>query len=563
MGHISRRSLLVGGTGAAAVAVLTPSLVASRRDAALAETAERAITTTGTTLEAVAAPSGTSGYRRLVAGPGYALVVREDLAAAQAGRDDRREGIASIVHFTDLHITDAQSPARFEFLVEYNGSAFRPHEALGSQGASRLVARVNELAAGPFTGRAFDCVVSTGDNSDNNESIELEWFLTVLNGGEVQANTGSTTLWEGVQSSGDTLYWNPELPVADRYKNAGFPELPGYFGRAIAPHTSPGLNTPWYSVFGNHDDDVSGTLANVRGSWNSLYTGDVKFTGFASSTANAALKAAISSPAASLDLSLLLALPTIKTDWIVTPDARRVPFTKTEYVRKHLEAAHTGPGPVGHGFQADDVDAGRSYYSWQLAPGVVGISMDSTNAAGLSDGSLRDSQWLWLKEQLTAHADQYVVLFSHHTSGTMEMTQPDPEHPLELRHSGSELVDLLHEHPNVVAWVNGHTHVNAITPQPGDTPQQSFWEINTASHTDFPQQARIVELVKNGDGTLSLFTTLIESDAPYQAPYDDGSQTSLASLYRELSFNDLGYDATRAGTAADRNAELLLVDPFA
>jgi metallophosphoesterase (TIGR03767 family) len=553
----SRRSLLIAAGAGAAAAAVAPALLPSRHEAALAATASRAHFTAGTTLEQVAEPVGATGYRRLAAGPGYPLVVREDIAAAQSGRDDRRDALAALVQFTDLHIVDAQSPARFEYLVEYNGSAFRPHEALGSQGGAQLVERVNRLGRGPFTSRPFDCVVSTGDNSDNNETVELDWFLAVLNGGAITANTGSTTAWEGVQTSGDTLYYNPESDVEDRYKQYGFPELPGFFGRATARHTSPGLQTPWYSVFGNHDDDVSGTLQNVRGTWNSVYTGDVKFTGFASSTANAALAAAISSPRASVDLSLLISTPVIRSDWIVTPDARRVPFTKQQYVATHLDPANTGPGPVGHGFTADDLAAGRSYYSWQLADRVVGISMDSTNAAGLSDGSLRDSQWRWLQGQLTAYADQYVVLFSHHTSDTMEMTQPDAEHPLELRHSGTELVSLLQQHPNVVAWVNGHTHVNAITPQ------QTFWEINTASQTDYPQHSRIIELVRNGDGTISLFTTLIESAAPYQASYTDASPAALGSLYRELSFNDLGYQADREGALTDHNTELLLPDPFA
>lgn len=41
-----------------------------------------------------------------------------------------------------------------------------------------------------------------------------------------------------------------------------------------------------------------------------------------------------------------------------------------------------------------------------------------------------------------------------------------------------------------------------------------FWEISTASHIDFPQHARILELVDNGDGTLSIFGTLVDHPAP-------------------------------------------------
>ncbi|WP_261167144.1 hypothetical protein [Microbacterium sp. Marseille-Q6965] len=113
----------------------------------------------------------------------------------------------------------------------------------------------------------------------------------------------------------------------------------------------------------------------------------------------------------------------------------------------------------------------------------------------------------------------------------------------------------------MIAWVNGHSHRNTITARPGPTADRGFWEINTASHVDAPQLARVIELAHNHDGTLSLFTTLIESDAPARVGYDDLTPAGLASLYRELAFNDLHARPAAVGEAVDRNAELLLVDP--
>src|SRR3546814_5173892 len=77
----------------------------------------------------------------------------------------------------------------------------------------------------------------TGDNTDNKEFAELDWFLTSLNGGTVVANTGAKDRYEGVQNSGADLYWNPESPMLDMYKKAGFPEIPDFFGRS-EEHTS-------------------------------------------------------------------------------------------------------------------------------------------------------------------------------------------------------------------------------------------------------------------------------------------------------------------------------------
>ncbi|GAA3083254.1 hypothetical protein GCM10020000_81720 [Streptomyces olivoverticillatus] len=68
-------------------------------------------------------------------------------------------------------------------------------------------------------------------------------------------------------------------------------------------------------------------------------------------------------------------------------------------------------------------------------------------------------------------------------------------------------------------------------------------------------------MADNHDGTLSLFTTLIESAAPGRTYFHDLSQTGLASLYRELAFNAPGADTTLTGGAVDRNTELLLRKP--
>lgn len=105
--------------------------------------------------------------------------------------------------------------------------------------------------------------------------------------------------------------------------------------------------------------------------------------------------------------------------------------------------------------------------------------------------------------------------------------------------------------------MNGHTHKNEIIPHaaPGN---RSFWEICTASHVDFPQLARVIELVDNKDGTLSLFTTLIESAAPHATDFTDLTQTGLAALYRELSFNAPGARTDLSGSSRDRNTELVL-----
>nr|WP_240978420.1 TIGR03767 family metallophosphoesterase [Planctomonas sp. JC2975] len=517
----------------------------------------------GTTLESASAPLGSGAYRRLGTGAGVPLVVRTELCPAIAGRDDRREGVGVFAQLTDLHIVDAQSPMRFESFVDVDKAAFRPQEALGTHGAAQLIRRIDDLDGGPFTGRPLDCAVTTGDNTDNGESIELQWFLALMNGGELTANTGHARDWEGVQNADDPRFYRPSIDDRDVYKTAGFPVIERMLSAAIQPHTSPGLTMPWYTVFGNHDDSIGGTVPLSWSALESAYTGSVKFTGFADDRGNKAVRDAFSSRTA-LPPDAASALD---RHWTVTADDRRAPFTPTQFMAAHLLADAVGPGPAGHGFTPEALAQHRSWYSFPISDDVLGIALDSTNAAGFTHGSLGEAQFRWLETELVKASDRYVVVFSHHPSGSMDNLRPDPRSPHETRHTGAEVLSLLGRHPNVVAWVNGHTHANRITAHTGSTPRHAFWEITTASHIDFPQQARVIEVCRNGDGTLSIFTTLVESAAPHRAPYDDGSQSALASLYRELAFNDLGSAsggaARRAGSNTDRNTELLLKDPLA
>lgn len=574
MNGMNRRTFL-GAAGVGALGISALPLVGNRSWNPLAAQARAAAplpaSIAGTTLESVAVPLGSSGYRRLTAGPGWPLVVRNDLAEARSGREDRRSDLASIVQLTDVHVLDAQSPVRFEYVHPFQGAAFRPQETMTAQGLISLIDRVNSLRKGPHTQRDFDAVVTTGDNTDNKEFVELGWFLTALNGGVITPNTGDPTRYEGVQNSGADLYWNPESSIQDIYKQTGFPEVPGLLSAALQPVTSPGLDTKWYCVFGNHDDSVEGTLPSGIPFLEQMYTGNKKFEVPDSSDQAARISSALSSDPTAL-LNLLSAITTPPRT--VTPDARRQPFTPREFIAAHLDPANTGPGPVGHGFAPDADETGIGYYTFEISPGVIGISMDSTNRAGFVDGSLGEAQFKWIEQTLLAgsskyydtngalvtqsRTDTYFVLFSHHTSTTMANTLPDPERPLEPRIKGAQLVDLLHRFPNVLAWVNGHTHENRITPQVGRTPEQGFWEINTASHIDFPQQGRIIEVVDNHDGTVSLLTTLIEADSPYQVDYDDFSPAGLASMYREFSFNDIHADAQLLGGSPDHNVELVL-----
>ena len=86
------------------------------------------------------------------------------------------------------------------------------------------------------------------------------------------------------------------------------------------------------------------------------------------------------------------------------------------------------------------------------------------------------------------------------------------------------LLAKLHTYKNLILWLSGHVHRNAITPQPspdGD-PEYGFWEVETPSLRDFPQQFRRFEIVRNSDNTISIFALDVDP-AVNPALLEDGS----------------------------------------
>ena len=575
----SRRRFLAGSAGTAA-ALSLGSWSPTQRVAALDRSLRTAADPDGTTLTATIVPTGAGPYRVLAEGPGEPTNVRVDLAVPKGGREDRRTPLVSFVHLTDQHLIDAQSPGRVEFLDPDDPlfqSAFRPQELLTTQVATSMVSAIAARAKGPITGRLFDFAICTGDNVDNQQRNEMEWFLTILDGGTVTPDSGTLGTYQGVQDGVDVQarYWHPDAGLADDYKaTGGYPDVPGLLGRSLAPFTSPGLEVPWFSTYGNHDCNIQGNGARSD-AIDAILTGGRKPTGLkpGETAFQFILRVFGDSPSVLADLQAG-AIPFRE----VGADAGRRSATVHDWVAAHLAS------PTGHhGYGHADLDAGRLYYEFPMAPGVVGISLDSTNHAGGAngaDGSIGAGQAAWLEARLASHHARYwakdgsvargtggdavVVVFSHHTATTMGASDRDPAHPDERRLLGPEVVDLLLRYPNVVAWVNGHTHTNGVTAHKAPAGRTGgFWEVNTASHVDWPQQARIVELVDNHDGTLSIFGTMIEHAAAAVADHTASDVIGLAGISRELGANDAqAGPKAKEGDVLARNVELVLAAPF-
>ena len=552
-----------------------------------------------------------SGFAFLGIGPGEPYAVRTDLSAARAGRESRRGSIAYFGQITDFQLSDEESPARVEYFdADPSGSAapaWRPQEALVAHQVEWTIRQLNRFVRSPVPQRGgrrarMLNAVMTGDLADNMQRNETEWVVGLLEGRTVHPNSGTSDLsgtvcppgtplddpagYTGVQDYDDhaldnDAYYDPDEPFG-RY--AGWPVYPGLLDRAQEPFESEGLKVPSYVAFGNHDALVQGT-EDANAAFEDLATGCVKPlvppTGLANSL----------TPGLPNDV-----LGDRTRSMLVPPDPERQFVDKPQFKAIH----DTGRQADAHGFAYVDraeLDASKgaaSYYSWSPTRGVRFIVLDTVSDAGITaefgNGNIDGPQFRWFERALRAASerDELIVVFGHHARTSLNARAPDEvvppcvaddEHGHDVNpgcdrdprgsqpiHGGDDLEALLHRFPHVVAYVAGHSHEAAI--QPYIRPGGGYWEVKSPAVVDWPPQHRLLEVMDNCDGTLSIFGTILDHGGAATAPPSgtravDLDIAELASIGRTLSYNDpqVGPGSEAQGTATDRNVELLIDDP--
>ncbi|MDZ7576883.1 MAG: TIGR03767 family metallophosphoesterase [Candidatus Nanopelagicales bacterium] len=508
-------------------------------------------------------------FRVTAAGPGEAYIPRLDLIgkAPAAARLKQRRSLVYLGHLSDNHIIDAQSPGRLEPLVALTATfvdATRPQDTMTVQVLSAMVTSLVDAMESPLTGAPMAAVFNTGDNADSMSALELRWSINTLDGVAVTPNSGAPGVYEGIQVWPESTYaYQPGNPGADEYGTYGFPQLDGVLDAAVSQNVeSPGLPVPWYSVYGNHDSLFMGNI-NPGEMMRQWAQGDSKAATWSGSGFNMlngweASTSALQRLVDQVQYQLGLRPGTRK----VTPDAKRSMLEQGQFMREHMNTTPL-PGPVGHGFTSENLKNGETWWKTDVGPFFRVFGLDSCSQVAGANGAIPEAQFNWLKSELAkATAEKKLCLVNcHHNSLSLDNdAEPTLAAGQRLVHA-EEFVEMLLGFPHMIAWFNGHSHRNMIIPHAKSG--AGFWEIAAASCVDYPQQQQLLEIVDNRDGTLSIFTTVINHSSPPVWTEGDYSQTGLASLSRQLAGNSWMFEPwTLVGSPLDRNTELLMPAPF-
>ena len=572
-----------------------------------------------------------SSFQTLIEGPGRARVVRGmGSAAALAGRESRRTSLAYFAQLTDVQLVDEESPARVEFVDRGPSSAWRPQEAFHPWAIDYSFRQLNAFTpASPHAQAAgarapMDFGLLTGDQSDNQQYNETLWVRQLIEGGapltpnsgikgdyaecppasrtellarETAGQIPDEPTYMGVQDYDDLGfkapdYYDPDEPFGDEF--GSWPTWTGLMDRAQSLAFTPvglrrdGRPVPTYIANGNHDGLVQGNEDAIR-AIEDIATGCFKVAGSTSAL-----------PIGTQPDPNQLFSPAV--GFAVRPDEPGRRFVDRVELKRIYSA---GIQEDGHGFDyidpAELTASGQAatYWARDLKPGIRFISIDTVSDGGVveqsSNGNIDDPQFQWLAAELDQAETEgkLVVVFGHHPIRSLSSSVPDEaaqpctspdEHghdtnpgcdldprPSTPIHQGEDLRALLSAHPNVLAYVAGHTHENKVLAcgAEGACPEGgNWWEINTSAGSgDWPQQSRLIELMDNKDGTLSILGTLTDHGAPLPLPASGTNASGfgndeLGAISHAIAFNDPQLGAgTGEGAPADQNVELIVDDP--
>ncbi len=393
--------------------------------------------------------------------------------------------LLSFLSISDAHITDKESPCQaiyFSYLGT-NGSVsacYSPVMLYTTQvldDAIRTANTVNRLLP-------FDFAISLGDDANGPQYNELRWYIDVMDGKYITPSSGD--------HAGAT--------------NIDYQE----------PFQAAGLNPaiPWYAVLGNHDHFWMGGFPVVN-SQNYFTNAEVLLlAGNFMGTIDGSTPYGDVIDVGSVTNFIVGGVTNYPT---VVSDSNRYSLTVSNWMGEFF---NTASKPVGHGFSAANITNSFACYSFEPKTNLPlkVIVLDDTMAIQnfeLGEQATLDTNrfnWLTNELQLGQDQDQLMIIAAHEPLEVIGTNSPV---------SLTNVLAALHTYPNLLLWICGHTHQNNITNQPSPDPahpEYGFWEVQTASLRDFPQEFRTFEILRNTDNSISIRVTDIDPDEAANSP---------------------------------------------
>jgi hypothetical protein len=448
------------------------------------------------------------------------------------------ETLLTFFSMSDIHVVDKESPVQALYMAFLPGRI--PPLGFGNTNTSAyspvLLSTTHVLDAAVQTINAlhgltpFDFGISLGDAANSNQYNELRWYIDVMDGKLITPSSGAH------RGANRVDYQKP-------YQPAGLDK-----------------SIPWYQTIGNHDQYWCGSLL-FNDYARSALVGDtvinMNFTEplFPSLDARGYYMGVIDGKTKYGNITGFGDARTMAQPIIAADPNRRALSTKTSPSLNWMkEFFNTTSRPRGHGFTQANLDNDFTSYTFEPKASVPlkVIVLDDTckrnpyaSYGSYARGCLDQSRYDWLVHELDrGQAEGKLMIIAAHVPVGPQMNIPDA--PLNTTHpypnttpypvflstrtldptspsrdpvppysvvTDASLLATLHNYPNLILWIAGHRHLNTVTPQPAPDsghPEFGFWEVETASLLNFPQQFRTFEIVRNDNNTVSIFITDVD-----------------------------------------------------
>ena len=510
MMKISRRTFLKSGLSGVALVACGTVPAKWIRPAKAAAVAKKLRTTAGTVMP-IPVPSSSPkllptdlaqysrhGYGKWEIGEGFAPEKRLDLLK-KGQHNDAAKPVAELLRFfaiTDIHISDKETPAQAILYGVKGGvsSAYSGVMLYTPHVLDAAIQTVNEL----HKETPIDFGISLGDTCNNTQYNELRWYIDVLDGKVIQPSSGS-------HAGADSIDFQKPFKAAGLDKTI-----------------------PWYQTLGNHDHFFIGFLPQNEYSRQTLIGKNIINMGnvFADPRGMDSRGFYMGAIDGGTPYGDVIGVGPEK-NFATPPQVRAAdPDRRSLYRREWMnEFFKTSSRPMGHGFSRSNIDNDFACYSFEPKSDIPikVIVLDNTQrnddinnpeSLGYGHASLDQERYDWLVRELDlGQAEGKLMIIAAHIPFGVE---PWPSmmgwNPAAFV-TETQFIAKLQEYPNLILFAAGHRHGNTVTAFPSPDPARpelGFWQVETASLRDFPQQLRIFEIFHNSDGTVSICATNVD-----------------------------------------------------